>query len=509
MLRVARLGLLQQLELLLCGRALVQLLPLLQGHAVHVRDRLVVAHVDAVVQRARVVPGGAERKQQVVAKRKLQVVATGATAAGGTAPFGEAVAAEPGQDHDVDVLHVGPHAQVLRELRKGVGFSELVGRSHGRAPCWRKLTCRLWLELCEETTQASEHANLLGAVGVATARALFRLSSCLAGELSPLVHRPPNSASSCTHPPRRSKAPDPKEQVKEWKKQMRGEERKLDRQIQSELRARLPPRRGAAWLTPPLPTPEIKNEETKVKQSIKQAAKRGDMSTAKLLAKEIVRSRKAVSRLHTSKAQMNSVVMQMQNQMGAPGRPCCTTPSTPHPLPHRRMPLRAVGVPPAAQQKVMGHMVKSTQIMGAMNRLVKIGDISQTMQAMQQEMCKVCATPEANPNLKRRPLCHGAEPPPSPVRGGSHGLPHTACPVTFPQAGLIEEMVDDSMEALDDDDDDDAADEEVDKVMQELNADTFANSSSAPTRQVQQQEAAEEDDAEEEQMRARLQELRG
>ena len=206
-----------------------------------------------------------------------------------------------------------------------------------------------------------------------------------------------------------SKAPDPKEQVKEWKKQMRGEERKLDRQIQ-----------------------KIKNEETKVKQSIKQAAKRGDMSTAKLLAKEIVRSRKAVSRLHTSKAQMNSVVMQMQNQM--------------------------------AQQKVMGHMVKSTQIMGAMNRLVKIGDISQTMQAMQQEMCK---------------------------------------------AGLIEEMVDDSMEALDDDDDDDAADEEVDKVMQELNADTFANSSSAPTRQVQQQEAAEEDDAEEEQMRARLQELRG
>mgnify|MGYP001196268293 CR=1 FL=1 len=151
----------------------------------------------------------------------------------------------------------------------------------------------------------------------------LRLPSCLAGELSPLVRRPPNSASPCMHPRRRSKAPDPKEQVKEWKKQMRGEERKLDRQITSELRARLPPRRAAAaWLTSPLPTPEIKNEETKVKQSIKQAAKRGDMSTAKLLAKEIVRSRKAVSRLHTSKAQMNSVVMQMQNQMGAPGRPC-------------------------------------------------------------------------------------------------------------------------------------------------------------------------------------------
>jgi len=78
---------------------------------------------------------------------------------------------------------------------------------------------------------------------------------------------------------------------------------------------------------------------------------------------------------------------------------------------------------------------------------------------------------------------------------------------------LIEEMVDDSMEALDEDADEDAADEEVAKVMEELNADTFANSSSAPTRQVQQQGAAEEapgdDEGEEEQMRARLQELRG
>ena len=147
------------------------------------------------------------------------------------------------------------------------------------------------------------------------------IPQCSAGELSPLVHRPPSSASLCTHPRRRSKAPDPKDKVKEWKKQMRAEERKLDRQITSEGCAPgchldgLPP-----WLTPPPPTPEIKNEETKVKQSVKQAVKRGDTSTAKMLAKEIVRSRKATARLYTSKAQMNSVVMQMQNQLGAPGR---------------------------------------------------------------------------------------------------------------------------------------------------------------------------------------------
>ena len=61
----------------------------------------------------------------------------------------------------------------------------------------------------------------------------------------------------------------------------------------------------------------IQREEDKVKKSIKEAAKRNDTSTAKMLAKEIVRSRKAVNRMHTSKAQMNSVVMQMENQLGA------------------------------------------------------------------------------------------------------------------------------------------------------------------------------------------------
>ena len=45
-----------------------------------------------------------------------------------------------------------------------------------------------------------------------------------------------------------------------------------------------------------------------------------------MLAKEVVRSRKAVNRMHTSKAQMNSVVMQMENQLGVcrRGRRCHT-----------------------------------------------------------------------------------------------------------------------------------------------------------------------------------------
>ena len=77
-------------------------------------------------------------------------------------------------------------------------------------------------------------------------------------------------------------------------------------------------------------------------------------------------------------------------------------------------------MPPAAQQKVMGHMVKSTEVMGAMNRLVKVGDIRSTMQAMQKEMMKVRAPPQAHPHARRRPLCVGAAP--CRARG-----PHAAC----------------------------------------------------------------------------------
>ena len=157
--------------------------------------------------------------------------------------------------------------------------------------------------------------------------------------------------------------------------------------------------------------------------------------------------------------------------------------------------------------------MKSTEVMGAMNRLVKVGDIRNTMQAMQKEMMKVRATPQANPHPRRRPPVRrrGA----LPCTEASRRLPHAACPVTCPvacpQAGLIDEMIDDQMETFDEEGDEEAADEEVMKVMEELNADVFKDTQAAPTKEVQQQggAAAAEDDAEEEQMRARLQELRG
>lgn len=60
----------------------------------------------------------------------------------------------------------------------------------------------------------------------------------------------------------------------------------------------------------------IQREEAKVKKSIKDAAKQGHIDVAKILAKELVQSRKATSKMYTSKAQMNSVMMSMQQQLG-------------------------------------------------------------------------------------------------------------------------------------------------------------------------------------------------
>ena len=89
-----------------------------------------------------------------------------------------------------------------------------------------------------------------------------------------------------------------------------------------------------------------------MKTSVKAAVKRGDLSNAKTLAKELVRSRKATNRMHASKATMNSVMMQMENQLGArpsftelplatPPHPCCTT----------RRPLPLLCPPPLWQRK--------------------------------------------------------------------------------------------------------------------------------------------------------------
>lgn len=90
----------------------------------------------------------------------------------------------------------------------------------------------------------------------------------------------------------KKKAPDPREQVKEWNKKLRRERNSLERQIN-----------------------QIKRSEQQAVTSIKQAAKRNDNTSVKILAKEVVGARKAVTRITTAKANIASVETQLTQQV--------------------------------------------------------------------------------------------------------------------------------------------------------------------------------------------------
>lgn len=81
--------------------------------------------------------------------------------------------------------------------------------------------------------------------------------------------------------------------MNEWCHKLRKEGNQLERQINS-----------------------IKREEEKVKRTLKEAAKKNDKDTCVILAKELIRSRKAINRIHISKAHLNSVQLQMKSQLG-------------------------------------------------------------------------------------------------------------------------------------------------------------------------------------------------
>lgn len=205
---------------------------------------------------------------------------------------------------------------------------------------------------------------------------------------------------------------DPKEKVKEWCSKLRKENSQLERQI-----------RG------------IQREEEKVKKSLKEAAKRGDKDVCLILAKEVINSRKAVSKIHVSKAHINSISMQMKNQQ--------------------------------ATLRIAGALQKSTEVMKAIQQLVRVPEVAATMRDLSKEMMK---------------------------------------------AGIIEEMLEDTMEGLEDTEElEEAAQQEVDKVLWEITAGQLGSAPDAVTDTLPGRETEEavpdvEDDMEE--MKSRLQALR-
>ncbi|KAJ2770299.1 Vacuolar protein-sorting-associated protein 24 [Coemansia nantahalensis] len=130
-----------------------------------------------------------------------------------------------------------------------------------------------------------------------------------------------------------AKKPTPEEMVRKWTSGIRAQQRGLDRQMAN-----------------------IKTEEKKAEQSIKQLAKKGDVSSCKILAKELVRSRKQRERVATSKAQLNSISLELNYQ--------------------------------ASKLKVIGSLQKSTQVMKAVNQLMSVPQLQRTLMEMSREMMK-------------------------------------------------------------------------------------------------------------------------
>lgn len=172
------------------------------------------------------------------------------------------------------------------------------------------------------------------------------------------------------------KPPDPKELVRKWQADLRKEQRSLERTIR-----------------------DIQRSEREAKKMVTDNAKRGDMASAKVLAKELVRARKEVSRMYTNKAHLIAMNAQLTEQL--------------------------------AMVRVSGTLAKSTEVMTLVNNLVKAPQIALQMQQMSREMAK---------------------------------------------AGVIDEMMEDTLDsALDTEDMEEETEEEVDKVLSELAVDDIAS----------------------------------
>jgi len=126
---------------------------------------------------------------------------------------------------------------------------------------------------------------------------------------------------------------DQKTQVQEWTRKIRKEGLTLDRQI-----------RG------------IQREEEKLKKCLKEAARKGDKDVCRIYAQGLIRSKKAISKIYTSKAQLNSIQLHMKEQL--------------------------------AVLKSVGAFKQSTEVLQAIQELCKLPQIAAAMREMSKEMMK-------------------------------------------------------------------------------------------------------------------------
>ena len=129
------------------------------------------------------------------------------------------------------------------------------------------------------------------------------------------------------------KALTPEEMAQEWKKKLRKEVRRVDSDIR-----------------------KLEFEEKKAMKECKKLSAKGHKDAARHLVKQVVSTRKATTRMYASKAQLNSVVDNLQLSM--------------------------------SMLKMQGVLGKSAHIMHEMNNLAKLPEMKETMMDMSREMMK-------------------------------------------------------------------------------------------------------------------------
>ncbi|KAI0081760.1 vacuolar sorting protein Vps24 [Panus rudis PR-1116 ss-1] len=190
--------------------------------------------------------------------------------------------------------------------------------------------------------------------------------------------------------------PTPEEKIRAWQAKLRAEQRVLDREMR-----------------------QLDSATNKARQSVKQLATKGDVKSARILAREVVRSNKQKDRLSVSKARLGSISNQLQQQL--------------------------------AMSKVTGSLQKSTEIMKLSNSLIRLPQISQTMRDMSMEMTK---------------------------------------------AGILEEMMDDTLAMEEDEELEEEADAEVDKVLFDLTNGKLGQAGTVQTELPTAEEQMEDEETE-------------
>ncbi|TGZ72594.1 hypothetical protein CRM22_001997 [Opisthorchis felineus] len=101
----------------------------------------------------------------------------------------------------------------------------------------------------------------------------------------------------------------------------------------------------------------LQAQNKRVEADIKKRAKAGNLDEAKILARELVNSRKAVSRLYSANANLDCIISELNCQ--------------------------------AATTKLAGCLKSSTAVMKSMSALFKLPELQKTMRDLSKEMTKM------------------------------------------------------------------------------------------------------------------------